>query len=185
MKPGVRILALDDSSFSKRDRKARIVGMIGRQGTVEGALSYFISVDGNDATEKTINAIRGSRFANQIKLVALQSLLFAGLNIMDMLQIKKELNVEVVAITRKKPRNDMLLKAIKAAGVKDMEKREQALRNISAHVDSYFLKGVYTKCTKGIGRKDLEVLLPEMLSLIRLAHIVATAVSAGESGGAQ
>ncbi len=183
MKQGVRILALDDSSFSKKDKTARVFGLIARNEEIEGAVSFLVGVDGKDATEKIIKAVKGSRFKSQIKIIALHSILFAGLNIIDVLRIRKELGVEVIAITRKKPRKGALLGAFEAAKVAGMEWRKKVLKQIEDQTASCRTMGFYVVCTKGISKVEAKSVAQRALPLLRLAHIIASAVSSGESRG--
>ncbi|VVB77026.1 Uncharacterised protein [uncultured archaeon] len=63
LKKGARILAIDDSSFTKGDKDALVAGVIGREGVVEGVISFHVSVDGTDSTGKIIRSVKKSKFA--------------------------------------------------------------------------------------------------------------------------
>ena len=146
MKQGVRILALDDSSFSKKDKTARVFGLIARNEEIEGAVSFLVGVDGKDATEKIIKAVKGSRFKSQIKIIA-------------------------------------LLGAFEAAKVAGMEWRKKVLKQIEDQTASCRTMGFYVVCTKGISKVEAKSVAQRALPLLRLAHIIASAVSSGESRG--
>ncbi|MGC8676299.1 MAG: DUF99 family protein [Candidatus Micrarchaeia archaeon] len=183
MKQGVRMLALDDSMFARGDKSALVMGMLGRRGEVEGAISFRVQVDGTDATEKIIKAVSKSRFRNEIKIVVLHSVLFAGLNMVDMTELRNRLGVESMAITRKRPSKEALLKAFKAAGTTKIEWHKKVLDRMEAQTNMFCAAGFYAQCTKGIAKAEAVRLLPEAVKLLRLAHIAASAASRGESNG--
>ncbi len=135
------------------------------------------------ATEKIIKAVKGSRFRNQIRIIALHSLLFAGLNLIDIQKISSELGVEVMAFTRKRPSKVALLRAFEAAKVADLEWRKKVLEEIELQTASCKTMGFYAICTKGISKAEAKSIARIALPLLRLVHIVAGAISSGESKG--
>ncbi|MFH0972054.1 MAG: DUF99 family protein, partial [Candidatus Micrarchaeota archaeon] len=60
--PDLRILAIDDSPFSKKRGKTECIGVLSNGGNVEGIINFQVGTDGEDAAEKIIKAIMGSRF---------------------------------------------------------------------------------------------------------------------------
>ncbi len=73
MKSGIRILAIDDSSFRRTDKNVLVVGVIKRLDSIEGIISCRVEADGNDATAKIARMISGSRFLEQVKLIVVTS----------------------------------------------------------------------------------------------------------------
>ncbi len=183
MKSGIRILALDDSRFRKTDRNALVVGIVGMKDNIDGVISFYVSVDGSDATEKLISSVKKSRFLGQIKLIAIQGITFAGLNLVDVLELSKKLKVPVVAVTRKKPHTAQLIAAMKAAQIKDFEKRKRKLKEIYEKTSHKYANGFYFEYTARIGKEEIRKFSQEMVYLLRLAHIVAGGVATGESKG--
>jgi len=183
IKSGARILALDDSPFSKTSKRALILGALGRMGVVEGALAFYVTIDGSDATDNTINAVKRSRFYNEIRLIATQSILFAGLNIVNIVRIEKETHIPVVALTRKKPHISALVKAMSAAKVGDIEKRLEELRQIENETSMAHVEDFYVHYTRNVEKEYITKHIDEIASLIRLAHIFAGAIVKGESRG--
>ncbi len=181
LKQGARILAIDDSFFRKGDKDNLLVGIIGRMGVVEGVISFRVSVDGDDATRKIIRRTTASRFSDQIRLIALNGVAVAGLNIVDLEEASKRLGMPVVNIVRRKPHSSELAKAIRLRG-KDSERKLALLQRLNASFTTKRMNGFYVQCA-GAEPKELSKLLPEAVSLLRLAHFVANGVATGESRG--
>ncbi len=77
-KKGIRILAVDDGPLDKSGKGVLVVGIVGREGTIEGVLSFRVDADGSDATERLSATIQKTRFRDQIKLIALNGVTLAG-----------------------------------------------------------------------------------------------------------
>jgi len=181
MKEGIRILSVDDAPFAKSDSESLVVGIVARKEVVEGVISFYVTVDGNDATDKLISKIRQSRFLREIKLVALNSITLAGLNIVDIIKINSELNIPVLAITRKKPNQRAMEHAIERSG-KDVEEKIRLLRKINKASLGSRSNGFYIQYI-GIARKELSIFVNTAYQMLRLAHLVASGVVKGESKG--
>jgi endonuclease V-like protein UPF0215 family len=102
LKRGIRILAIDDSSFCKSDSDALVVGVLGREGVIEGIISFRVKVNGSDAAEQIIRRVGKSKFLGQIRVVAVHGATLAGLNIVDAEEISDELGLPVICIVKKK-----------------------------------------------------------------------------------
>ena len=135
MKKGVRILAIDDSAFSKKDKYALAVGVIGRMNLVEGVLSFKIKPDGSDATSKIIAKVKRSRFRDQIKLISIHGITLAVLDRVNITELSKRLRLPVLCIVKKKPHKDDLETAIRAAS-KDTAAKLSLLKNINENSET-------------------------------------------------
>lgn len=181
MKKGIRILSIDDSPFKKEDIKDLVVGIVSRGELVEGVISFYVDVDGIDATEKIIKKVKGSRFFRQIKLIALNGITLAGLNIVDITKLNSELKIPVIALTRKKPSKKKLELAIKKAG-KNVEEKILSVEKIdtiskSARIGPFYVQYI------GLNKKELVEFLDSVYSMLRLAHLIGSGVVKGESSG--
>jgi len=181
MKEGIRILSVDDAPFAKSGGESLVVGIVARKGIVEGVISFYVTVDGNDATDKLISKIRQSRFLREIKLVALNGITLAGLNIVDIIRVNSELSIPVLAITRKKPNQRAMEHAIERSG-KGVEEKIKLLRKINKTSLSSRLNGLYIQYI-GINGKELSAFVNTAYQMLRLAHLVASGVVKGESKG--
>jgi endonuclease V-like protein UPF0215 family len=179
-KSGVRILALNGAPFDREMGSELVVGMIGRHGIIEGALSFRVGIDGNDATECILEAVRDSKFNGQIRIIATNGVALGGLNLMDFEEISESLSVGLVSITRKRPRKSLLKKALSLDPGR-MRKRK-LLDRLYKKIQIVRMRGLYVQFIN-IDRESLEMRIDEALSLLRIAHIVASGVGSGESRG--
>jgi hypothetical protein len=182
MKKGIRILAIDGSAFSRKEGGDSLaVGVVGREGEVEGVISFRVEVDGDDATEKIIKAVEGTRFREQIRLIAVHGITLAGLNFVDIVRISKDLGIPVAGIVRDRPRARELEKAIRASGT-GVARKLSLFRRIHAGLETVRYGGFYFQCV-GIEKEELRDVSDCAVRLIRLAHLIASGVRAGESKG--
>ncbi|MDE1856306.1 MAG: DUF99 family protein [Candidatus Micrarchaeota archaeon] len=179
MKSGIRILAVEDGSFTRKDKKVIVVCLMGRDGTVEGALSFKVSVDGDDATSMLLKSIKKSRFKDQIKLIALNGISLGGINLVDMPLVHKTLKIPLIAITRKRPRRTLMLKAVKKYSDRN---RIAVFNSISKDTSLNKIEGFYVQSI-GMPISEIKKFVPKSIELLRLGHIVASGVSKGESSG--
>lgn len=181
MKKGVRILALEDSPFSKKGGKALIIGLVGRDSIVEGMLSFSVDVDGSDSTEMILKSLRRSRFFSQVRVIALNGITLAGLNIVDVHRLSDDLGVSIVAITRKKPHARLLSVAIGKRG-RDVKEKKAMLKSLWGEIGLKRTQGYYVQYLAGIEEPSDE-LVRVSAGMLRLAHIIASGLGRGESSG--
>lgn len=181
IKQGIRILAIDDSSFSKKDREALAVGVVGRGELIEGILSFKLRVDGNEATQKIINKVKRSHFSDQIKLIVLHGVTLAGLNMVDIIKLNKTLKIPVVSVIRRKPHSAELQTAIKTSNIGVKEKLA-LLKKLNSFLKTTNSDGFYVQHA-GIEAKDFAKFQPSAIHFLRLAHLIANGISRGESKG--
>ncbi|MCL5100755.1 MAG: DUF99 family protein [Candidatus Marsarchaeota archaeon] len=180
LKKGIRILAIDDARYTKGNGKVLVVGVVGRDETVEGVLSFLVDHDGNDATKKVYASLKKSRFGDQVKLIVINGITLGGLNIVDMQYLAKNTSIPAVGVTRKKPHIELLRKAVMKS--ERNSDKLTILNNVSKHVKIYKMKGYYVQCF-GVSKESLLPFADSIISLLRLAHIIARGVSSGESKG--
>lgn len=179
MKPGVRVIGIDDSPFTRRSKKILVMGVVYREGIVEGILSTRVEKDGRDSTEKLITMIKRSRFFQQLRAVLLNSITLAGFNIVDIQRLSAELNLPVIAISRKKPSKEKVRKAL--ANLKDGSEKILLVEKAG----SIFKERAYLQIA-GTDIKPAREILSRFSAIpepIRLAHIIGSGVVRGESSG--
>ena len=135
-------------------------------------------MDGSDSTDKIIEMIKRSKFFGEIKVIFLNAIVMAGLNVINLNKLHSQLNMPILCITRKKPRINALKNALNSAGF------NYKIPNIEiAHINNLFVQFV------GLEKNSLPSLLkifqkasciPEPL---RLAHLISSGISLGESRG--
>ncbi len=182
MKDGIRILAIDDSTIFSFEENVLVVGVIGRRDMLEGIVSFKVIKDGDDATEKIKKAVKNSRFREQIRIIVLNGTVVAGMNVVDLIKLKKELNIPIMAITRKTPHPDMLKKCITSSEKHDYINK---LKILDSNIKSAKINGIRNMYVQsvGINKKDIAKHFENSVRLLRIAHIIANGVARGESKG--
>ena len=179
----LRALGIDDGSFvPKKSKECLLVGVVLRaDNRVEGVLSCMLRVDGMEATERIVEMVSQSRFASQIAVIFLSGLNFAGFNIVDIKALSNKLNRPVIVVMKKQPKLDRIKAALSA--FPDARYRLNVLENAGEveHVGDIYCQraGITLEQTrKAIKAFTLYSNYPEP---VRLAHIIASGISRGES----
>ncbi len=182
MKAGVRILSVACAPLE--GKRTLLFGIISRSGEIEGAISTKVAVDGTDSTGRLIKMLKGTRFAEQVRILALNGVGVAGLNILDIKKFEKSTCAKVISVTRKKPRPPELVKALtsfSSATGADTRERVRIVEEIG-EMNRYRINGFFFQT--GLARRDAEKFAVEVIRQVRLAHIIASGLGAGESSGA-
>lgn len=120
-----RIFAFDDSPFSRNDVSTNIVGVIVRKDMyIESLIRKEIKVDGLDATDRMLEAIREK--GSGVRVIMTQGITLGGFNILDVKRLYRETNIPIINVVDHEPN----MKAIKDAlrkYFKDWEVRYSAL----------------------------------------------------------
>lgn len=182
MKKGVRYIAV--ASGPKEDRRRTLlVGIIFRDNYIEGMLSTSIGVDGTDSTRRIIEMMERSRFKEQIRMVLLNGIALAGLNIINPELLEKRVGVKVLLLNRRIQNPKELIGALRkfsAVTKKDAKDRIRIVKEYGLikplRVDGMFIQsGLDAAYVKGFADRAFEAL--------RVAHIIARGISTGESKG--
>lgn len=188
IKPEIRILGWDDSPFKPNDKYVNVFGTIFRGGAwMDGLLKIKIRVDGSDATKKLIKCVNKTRHYEQLRVMMTDGITLAGFNVIDIRELSEKTRIPVIAISRKMPdfkkiktalRNfadgEERWKMIKKAGMpKACKVRSERVYYQAAGIDDNNAKRIIVlSCTRS--------LIPEPL---RVAHLIASGTSTGESYG--
>ncbi len=188
IKPEIRILGWDDSPFKPNDKYVNVFGTIFRGGTwIDGLLKTRIKVDGSDATKKLIACVNQTRHYEQLRVMMIDGITLGGFNIVDIKELNKKTGIPVIAVTRRMP---------------DFKKIKNALKNFSDGAERWKVvkkAGTPKACAVGgeriyyqaagidddnakkiIALSCTRSLIPEPL---RVAHLIASGASTGESYG--
>lgn len=188
-KSEIRILGFDDAPFSAKDRTVPVIGVIYRGGKYpDGMLRTDVDVDGLDATDKLTEIINSTRHKQQLKVLMLDGITLGGFNIVDIKQLHEKTHLPVVVINRKHPNLADVEKALK--NFKDYEKRWKMILN-AGKIKSCSLKNNKKVYYQSIGLTDeeteeiiqLSCINSQIPEALRVAHLIATAIVKGESGG--
>ncbi|MBI3190807.1 DUF99 family protein [archaeon] len=183
-KKEVRIIAWDDCAFSFNAKSVRIVGAVFRGGEfLDGVLSAKIKKDGTDITEKIINSIKKSRHHDQLSIIMLNGITFAGFNIADIKKLSKATRMPVIAVMRNKPDMKKFMSAMRR--VDNYSKRTKLVKSagrIYTHKNIFFQKsGITTEeCDEILKKTCVRSKIPEP---IRVAHLIASGLSRKHENG--
>lgn len=185
VKPEIRVLGVDDGIFVPHTKDTvDVVGVVYRGGYwLDGVMRTEVEVDGTNATEKIASMITSSPHYDQLRVVMLNGVTFAGFNVVDIKELFKMVGLPIIAVTREKPNFEEIKKALEH--LPEYEKRWKAMENAGKII------GVHTRGAEevmymqvaGILEKDAEKILrststrsnvPEAL---RVAHIIASGLS--------
>jgi endonuclease V-like protein UPF0215 family len=188
MKKQIRLLGIDDAPFNFKDTVSPVIGVIMRGGSyIECVLKEEITIDGIDATDICLRLINKSRQKSQLKAMLLDGISLGGFNVVDIQRIYETMELPVITITRDRPD----LKSIKNAltnNFKDWETRwnlinQGVLHEVGTKHNPIFIKicGVSLNEAKEIIKiSTIRGVIPEP---IRVAHLIASGITRGESYG--
>ncbi len=186
MKPGIRVLGIDDSPFQRNDKTALVIGVVCRKDgsiesqslIVEGVLSIHVLIDGDDGTEKLCEMVLRSRFKTELSAIMLNGIMLAGFNVVDIAELNKKTGVPAIALTRKKPDMPAVEKAVRKT-----RNWEEKLLRITSAGSSKQLEGwnAQVSGTDLNGARDIIRIFGN--GPVRLAHLIASGVIRGESKG--
>lgn len=188
MKKQPRVIAFDDGKFTFRQGRVPLVGVIVRLPSyVEGAMVTDCEIDGTDATQQVVDSILRSRLREQLRLVMLDGIACGGFNIYDLERVNADTGVPVVSVTRSAPSLDEMGDALR----KHFKDWRERLQLVTKYMPRQVTGSGFTLYSKAVGLEEedeLELLESSIVrgnypEPLRLAHIFAGAVSAGESRG--
>jgi endonuclease V-like protein UPF0215 family len=181
MKEGVRIAAFACGPIRKGRAKSLIVGVVYRKGIVEGILSGTVEEDGTDSTRKMIAILTHSRFRDQVRIIALNGVALAGLNIVDVNALSKATKTEIILITKRRQNHVELIKALKSHQARTTEHTSERIGLVKeqAKLKQIKIKNLFVRST--MTESETRPHAEESYAAIRLAHMIASGISTGES----
>ena len=177
----VRALGIDDSPFSRENNKSYLIGSVVREKNyLEGLIIEKITVDGIDSTDVILKMISG-KFSEQIKIIFMNGITFAGFNVANIEKIYLETKIPIITVVRKMPSMEEIEQALK----KHFTDWEERL-NLMKKFEIKNINGVYVQ-KMGIEWKEVgEILLRftvrgKIPEPIRISHIIGSALIFGYS----
>jgi endonuclease V-like protein UPF0215 family len=185
IKPEIRVLGVDDGVFTPHVKGlVPVVGVVFRGGYwLDGVMHTKVEVDGFDATEKIVSMIIDSAHYNQLRVIMLDGITFAGFNVVNIRELNSETKLPVITVTREQPNFAEIREALK--NLPDSQERWKTMKSagkmfeVSTRSEN---EKVYMQ-TSGILEEDARKILqltstrssvPEAL---RVAHLVASGIS--------
>lgn len=146
-------------------------------------LSTIVSIDGTDSTNEIIKMINSSRFKDQIKILLFNGIALAGLNIINPKILEKKLNMKVVLLNKRKQNAKKLIHALNEFSrihKKNVNGRLQIVKDFSS-IKIFKLKNIFIQSK--IEDYYLRNFAENAFEALRIAHIIASGISTGESKG--
>lgn len=189
IKEEIRILGWDDGPFVKGSGIAPLVGVVFRGGSfMDGMLRTDVAVDGEDAEEKIVDAVKRCKFKD-IRVMMFDGITFAGFNIVNIKNIYEKTGLPIIVVLRKKPDFESFLSAM--SRLPNAEKRKECVAAAgSINWTDTDNSRLAFQCA-GINAEDaakiirISCLHANMPEPLRVAHLIGTAIVKGQSiGGA-
>ena len=182
IKHELRILGIDDGSFTPRKvGLATIIGLVFRGGLwIDGAMKTDVEIDGLDATNKICSMIKSSPHYDQLRVIMLNGLTFAGFNIVNIKRVFESTGLPVIVLTKKKPNINKVKNALKK--LSNSEERWKTIQEAGDIAKLDVRRSVYMQLA-GISRDDAEKIykisctrndFPEPLNV---AHVIASGLT--------
>ena len=188
MKNQIRLIGIDDSPFTFTDKYGMVIGVIMRGGEyVESVMRRHVHIDGNDATFVCIDMIKKTRHRKQLRAMLLDGISLGGFNVVDIEDVFNSTNLPVITITRDKP-DFVKIKVALKKNFDDWGYRYSLMKNGKIHEVKTKHNPIYVKCTGidiGEAKEIIKIstirgVVPEP---IRVAHLIASGITRGESYG--
>jgi endonuclease V-like protein UPF0215 family len=174
------VVGFDDCPFEREHRgDVAVIGAVFANSRLEGVLRGSVRRDGANATRNLVRLIADSKYADQLQLVMLQGIAFAGFNVVDLPRLHRELDLPVLVVVRRRPRLDRVRSALR--GVRGGTRKWALIEQLSPPepVGSVFVQRVGLSLAE-IARHAVHGTIPEPL---RTAHLIAGGIAAGQSRG--
>ena len=188
MKQQIRLLGVDDSPFTFSERYATVIGVVMRGGEyIECVLRNQVTVDGTDATYICKQMVENTRYRKQLKAMMIDGIALGGFNVIDIEKINSDTDLPVITITRDKPDFDKIKRALQK-NFEDWVERWDLMTKGELYEFKTSHNPIFMKCV-GLSLKEAKEIInistirgviPEP---IRVAHLIASGVTKGESYG--
>jgi endonuclease V-like protein UPF0215 family len=179
------VLGVDDGVFIPHTTGiVEVFGVVYRGDCCfEGVMRTEVTIDGLDATEKIAAMINRSQYHDEIRVVVLDGVTFAGFNVVDIKELSYRIDLPVISVVREKP--DLEKISVALENLSDFEVRWCAMQNAEKIYQVESRKGenpiyihiagiLLDDAKKIIQQTSTHSLIPEAL---RVAHIIASGLT--------
>ncbi len=181
-KPITHVIGIDDAPFARSHRgDVPIIGAVFCGLRLEGVLSAKVRRDGANATRAVAAMISGSRFGGHLQAVLLQGIAFAGFNVVDLPGLYAQLQIPVIAVSRKQPDFGAIQRALtRLPGGQRKWHLIERLGPMEPAAGVFIQRaGLEARAAERLIRRlAVHSRIPEPL---RTAHLIAGGVTTGES----
>ena len=178
-------IGFDDAPFSK-DQTAPVplVGAVFAGERLDGLVIDEITRDGSDVTEAIVRSVAHGKFAEHVRLVMLQGATFAGFNVVDAHRLNRELDLPVLIVARRQPDVAGIRRALHTH-IADGERKWALIEALGPmeRTNGLYVQRVGLSDGQAQATLDRLCIHSRMPEPLRVAHLVAGALSQGESRG--
>jgi len=188
MKREIRLMGLDDAPFTFNDTSTPVIGAIMRGGEyLECVLRSRVAIDGTDATDVCVELINNTKHRQQLRAILLDGIALGGFNIVDIEEAHHATNLPIITITRDAPDFSSIKKALKQHFT-DWEERlrlmqQGKLHRIKTSHNPVFIKHAGCSLEEAKEIITLSTIRGVVPEPIRVAHLIASGITRGESYG--
>jgi endonuclease V-like protein UPF0215 family len=188
MKRQIRILGIDDAPFTFHEKYSTVIGVVMRGGEyLECVLRSQVTIDGTEATVVCKQMIQNSRHRRQLRAVMVDGACLGGFNVVDIQGLSESTNLPIITITRDKPDFSKIKHALQK-NFTDWKDRCIILQKGKMHMITTQHNPIYIKyaglsldeAKEIINISTIRGVIPEP---IRVAHLIASGITRGESYG--
>ncbi len=179
------VIGFDDAPFAREGQeKVKLVGAVFADLRFDGVLIGEIGRDGTDAANRMAELVSESKFAEHIRLIMLQGITFGGFNVADVFELNRRLGIPILVVCRKLPDMNAVRNALIGLG-SDWQKKWAIIEKLGEPepTDNVYVQRV------GIGSEQANAVIKHFAihshipEPIRAAHLIAGAISDGQSRG--
>ncbi len=179
VKSEIRTLAIDDGPLSDR---VVLIGTIFRGADwLDCVLRSEIARDGMDATEKMVGLTKESKHYDQLRLILLDGVTYAGFNVVDIVALNEQTKLPVIVVMRSPPNLEEIKEAL--VNLDRQEERWKVIQkageifDVSTSYGSIFIQlcGIDLPTAREIVHlTTTHSRIPEPL---RVAHLIASGIA--------
>jgi len=179
------VLGVDDAPFEKRQQALVPIVAVMMEGAdlVESVAVNSFAVDGEDATGFLAGWLGGLRSLASVQAVLLGGITIAGLGVVDVEQLARQLDTPVLVVTRREPSNAQLVQALGAAGLEQRIPIVERSPRATRVVDGLFVAQAGTTEDEAVRLVQATLRKANLPEPLRVAHLIGRALVLGESRG--
>ncbi|MBW3015311.1 DUF99 family protein [Candidatus Woesearchaeota archaeon] len=185
IKKEVRVIGIDDAPFDRfKKTDVMVIGTIYRGGEfMDGMVTTRVRVDGKNSTKNITDMINECKFKPQLQAILLDGIAVAGFNVIDINELHENTGIPVIVVVRNYPNFKKIEKALS-----NLKTGNEKLELIKKAGDVIKLDKIHVQLagiSVGAAKRIIEITsthsnVPEP---IRISHIIASAITTGQSKG--
>jgi len=185
MKRQVRLAAFSTGPVDLRRRSMALVLAVARAPDYLEAIAVSeVAVDGEDSTDRMIELLGMVPQADQVHAAFTNATTMAGFNVIDTARFSAETGVPLISMVRDAPDMASLRTALEARfGEAGGGRFAMLSAREWTEVDGPYLTWAGAERDEALGLYRISLLRGKAPEVLRIAHMVATAIETGVSGG--